>query len=374
MQKQPETAAAAFEMAVRGVPIDTWIKIGFLNKYLASMRTLLKACLATVLHEHSSTTNQPEQQIQHDPVRRPLLQLALSCLKSLRKVLQIPSLEMDDMLQALACATDCVVLAAGCKPLSASREQWQELINDWHKRAATAAEGLPHTSHTAAATTPPLTFGASSSSSSWLLPLVTAARGLDIVGRCFEKMLQTCKASKCCPGPKVAADLQVHLYACCGYTEWVSLQLFTVEMPTLDIITRITLVDVCKEILGAILRQRSQVLSTDDIDLLRRCQRISTPEAIAAELGPKLQSLGAKLCSALPIPSCCSNLECLNTANYTEQQLVGGKGSLCGGCRTARYCSAACHREHWSKHRAVCNAIKRTKQHRNASGSAQPSS
>jgi TPR repeat protein len=35
-----------------------------------------------------------------------------------------------------------------------------------------------------------------------------------------------------------------------------------------------------------------------------------------------------------------------------------GAGALCGGCRFAAYCGAACQRGHWAAHKAVCKAIK----------------
>jgi len=35
-----------------------------------------------------------------------------------------------------------------------------------------------------------------------------------------------------------------------------------------------------------------------------------------------------------------------------------GAGALCGGCRIAAYCDAACQRGHWATHKAVCKAIK----------------
>ncbi|KAF6258506.1 hypothetical protein COO60DRAFT_1626402 [Scenedesmus sp. NREL 46B-D3] len=42
----------------------------------------------------------------------------------------------------------------------------------------------------------------------------------------------------------------------------------------------------------------------------------------------------------------------------SEQQLVAGKGSVCGRCRTARYCGRACQLEHFKQHKTVCKRIR----------------
>jgi hypothetical protein len=49
----------------------------------------------------------------------------------------------------------------------------------------------------------------------------------------------------------------------------------------------------------------------------------------------------------------------LEAAGYlrSEQQVVGGKQTLCSGCRGVRYCGRACQKAHWKQHKAVCKAL-----------------
>ncbi len=35
-----------------------------------------------------------------------------------------------------------------------------------------------------------------------------------------------------------------------------------------------------------------------------------------------------------------------------------GSMHVCAGCRTARYCGAACQRAHWAAHKPVCKVLK----------------
>jgi hypothetical protein len=61
---------------------------------------------------------------------------------------------------------------------------------------------------------------------------------------------------------------------------------------------------------------------------------------------PRLQLLG------------CSNPRCTNLSGPSAEGLVAGcKGVRCGGCRVARYCSPACQKEDWAKHRHVCRRL-----------------
>jgi len=50
----------------------------------------------------------------------------------------------------------------------------------------------------------------------------------------------------------------------------------------------------------------------------------------------QLQEVGTVLCNALPVPWLCNNPGCANMAGASEQQLVGGRSCVCGGCSVAR--------------------------------------
>jgi len=69
----------------------------------------------------------------------------------------------------------------------------------------------------------------------------------------------------------------------------------------------------------------------------------------------QLQAAGQAL-NTLPSPVSCNNPGCSSVAGPSEVQLVGGRGCLCAGCRTARYCSKVCQKQHWKQHKPVCKA------------------
>jgi len=76
------------------------------------------------------------------------------------------------------------------------------------------------------------------------------------------------------------------------------------------------------------------------------------------DLADQLEAFGAAVCAALPVAQCCNYHGCSNAAGHSELELVGGKSCVCGGCRTARYCSAACQKAQWKHwHKAVCKAV-----------------
>jgi hypothetical protein len=54
------------------------------------------------------------------------------------------------------------------------------------------------------------------------------------------------------------------------------------------------------------------------------------------QLATAFQEAGVALCQLLPVPWCCNNPACQSMAGDSELQLVGGKGSICGGCKVAR--------------------------------------
>jgi hypothetical protein len=79
-------------------------------------------------------------------------------------------------------------------------------------------------------------------------------------------------------------------------------------------------------------------------------------EASLAALVQQLQATGGMLCN-IAVPHFCNNPACGNLSGPTEAQLVSGRGCVCAGCRTARYCGQACQRAAWKQHRPVCKAL-----------------
>jgi hypothetical protein len=72
----------------------------------------------------------------------------------------------------------------------------------------------------------------------------------------------------------------------------------------------------------------------------------------------QLSTLGVALC-AVPHKQSCNNPTCGNVSGPSELHLVKGRSNTCSGCRTARYCSPECMRQHWKQHRPVCKALGR---------------
>ena len=81
--------------------------------------------------------------------------------------------------------------------------------------------------------------------------------------------------------------------------------------------------------------------------------------SFVATLPAALQAAALRLSAALPHRFACNNPGCTNLAGASEAALVGGKGCICAGCRTARYCGAKCKLMHWPHHKPVCRRLKR---------------
>jgi hypothetical protein len=81
----------------------------------------------------------------------------------------------------------------------------------------------------------------------------------------------------------------------------------------------------------------------------------SDPAELTA-LVQALQAAGQAL-GCLATPVCCNNPACCSLVGATEVQSVSGKGCICAGCRTARYCDRACQRAHWKRHKPVCKGL-----------------
>jgi hypothetical protein len=82
-------------------------------------------------------------------------------------------------------------------------------------------------------------------------------------------------------------------------------------------------------------------------------------QVMSLELGQQLQQVGTALIMQLPQPLWCCNPRCSSLAQLSELALVGGKGCVCSGCRTARFCSRECLTACWTNqlHRRVCKRI-----------------
>jgi hypothetical protein len=82
----------------------------------------------------------------------------------------------------------------------------------------------------------------------------------------------------------------------------------------------------------------------------------SGASAAFTHVGQALADVGAILAS-FAHPQACNNPGCGNVQGPAEWKLVRMCKCICGGCRTARYCSRECQRQHWQQHKAVCRAL-----------------
>jgi hypothetical protein len=96
------------------------------------------------------------------------------------------------------------------------------------------------------------------------------------------------------------------------------------------------------------------------LDARDKAENGSDPEALTA-LVQALQAAGQGL-GCLATPACCNNPACSSLVGATELQQVLGRGCICAGCSTARYCDRACQRAHWKRHKPVCKALAAAKQ------------
>jgi hypothetical protein len=56
-----------------------------------------------------------------------------------------------------------------------------------------------------------------------------------------------------------------------------------------------------------------------------------------SQLLQQVQQAAEAVCAELPLPHCCNYTSCSNLSGDSEAALVGGKGSVCSGCRIARW-------------------------------------
>jgi hypothetical protein len=91
-----------------------------------------------------------------------------------------------------------------------------------------------------------------------------------------------------------------------------------------------------------------------DVNLQQEVTRV-----FPGDLAQQLQQFGEAVCYQLPVSLWCCNPRCTNLQQQSEAELVGGKGCVCAGCHTARFCSRQCLEQCWSKqlHKGVCRRI-----------------
>jgi hypothetical protein len=96
--------------------------------------------------------------------------------------------------------------------------------------------------------------------------------------------------------------------------------------------------------------------------VIRLCEELQ--KAFPGDLAQQLQQFGEAVCHQLPISLWCCNPCCTNLQQQSELELVGGKGCICFGCRTARFCSRQCLEQCWKKqlHKGVCKRIAAARQ------------
>lgn len=82
------------------------------------------------------------------------------------------------------------------------------------------------------------------------------------------------------------------------------------------------------------------------------------PQLLTA-IQEQLSTVGQMFCS-FAVPAWCNNPWCASLKGSSDAVLVSGRGCICGGCLTARYCSKECQLAHWKKeaHKPVCKALK----------------
>jgi len=122
--------------------------------------------------------------------------------------------------------------------------------------------------------------------------------------------------------------------------------------------------DLCREVqLPGLDLGRLQQLLGNAFDELPALEGLGPLEAqpdgglgVVKALAGKLQDLGQGL-GSVAHKHACNNPSCGSFLGVSELQLVKGRSSSCSGCRTARYCSEGCMREHWKQHRPVCRAL-----------------
>jgi hypothetical protein len=119
----------------------------------------------------------------------------------------------------------------------------------------------------------------------------------------------------------------------------------------------------CSGSADAVSRSRSRYLldllrdTADSLQEARRGARTGAGKGGGVGLlAQQLRRFGQAL-AAIAVPHACNNPYCADLSARTETAAVSGKGSLCGGCRVAHFCSKGCLTSHWGLHKPVCKAL-----------------
>jgi hypothetical protein len=79
--------------------------------------------------------------------------------------------------------------------------------------------------------------------------------------------------------------------------------------------------------------ERQQLASARNVP---ECVQVLLACSEAQQLPELLQSVGQRLCAAVPVPSCCNYFLCTNMSCNTELQQVQGRAAKCSACGSAR--------------------------------------
>jgi hypothetical protein len=105
----------------------------------------------------------------------------------------------------------------------------------------------------------------------------------------------------------------------------------------------------------SILQQLGQVVESSEA-VFTITHSMQADEATILAAVQQYRATGLALCS-FAVSCVCNNPGCFNMSGPSALHLVSGCSCLCGGCRTARFCSHTCLRACWKQHKPVCEAL-----------------
>jgi hypothetical protein len=107
--------------------------------------------------------------------------------------------------------------------------------------------------------------------------------------------------------------------------------------------------------LQSVLQHLGQMPESSEAVFTNKNSRQPNEAALLAAV-QQYRATGLALCS-FAVSCVCNNPGCFNLSGPSALHLVSGRSCLCGGCRTARFCSHACLRACWKHHKPVCEAL-----------------